>query len=92
MRGMLPGLPSVDEAIDLSTLQGDCKTEIGPAKHTLLESLAAMDANGDGLVVYDEMVSYFNAVGSVLSDDEFDDTLSELASSAAMAQLVRLVE
>ena len=84
--------PSVEVAIDLSRLQGDCKTEIGPSKHTLLESLAAMDANGDSLVVYDEMVSYFNAVGSVLSDDEFDATLSELASSAAMAQLVRMVE
>lgn len=82
---------TTDVDIDLSLLQADCRPEVGPNKESVMESLALMDADGDGKVTYSEMTGYFTQVGAVLDEAEFELILGECISSAATAQLIRMV-
>lgn len=75
--------------IDLATLMST-KIDVGPLKHRPLESMKAMDANGDGKVDIDEMRLYFQVVGSDLSDEAFKCTLDELKDSAHAANALEL--
>jgi Ca2+-binding EF-hand superfamily protein len=83
---------SQDVDIDISTLQADCTSEIGPNKEGILQSLSAMDADGDGKVTFKEMVGYFTVVGAALNEDEFQLVLDELIQNAQTAQLIRMVQ
>ena len=71
--------------------QADCRPEVGPNKESVMESLALMDADGDGKVTYSEMTGYFTQVGAVLDEAEFELILGECISNAATAQLIRMV-
>lgn len=81
--------PSVAEPIAIKSLEMDTKTNVGPAKESVLSNLIAMDSNGDGMLEYGEMKDYFAVCGSVLNDDEFNMVLSDMRDTATTAQMIK---
>ena len=67
----------------------DTKTNVGPAKESVLTNLKAMDSNGDGMLEYGEMKDYFAACGAVLNDEEFSMVLGDMRDTATTAQMIK---
>ena len=79
--------------IDRSKLQ-TTGVEVGPRKAKVFSDFELMDENKDGIVTLDEMLAYFGVAASMMSEDEFAATVSEMRevaeaekSVAAMVQL-----
>ena len=74
---------ALSNPIKLSDLAA-VKVDNGPTKEDVLSGLAAMDANGDGLIEIDEMYFYFAFVGQALTDTDFDTVVNNLKDGASL--------
>ena len=68
------------------------KIEIGTSKIKVLDGLRAMDANGDGMVEFDEMKSYFMVANTTFVADEFDVTLDGLQEAASLVAMQKIAK
>merc|ERR1739841_320178 len=76
-----PVAASADGAIALAGLAG-VNMKAGAAEIKLLKELGDMDFDGDGLLTFDEMCSYFAQVGPALNDEQFDLLVEEMRTAA----------
>ena len=64
----------------------------GAAEIKLLKELGDMDFDGDGLLTFDEMCSYFAQVGTALNDEEFDLIVEEMRTAATAYALAMTLQ
>lgn len=75
--------------IEIAKMQAQ-PMKVGPyEQRNIFPSLGDIDANGDGLVELDEMLAYFQLVGAVLGDEEFDELMAVGRAMAEHAATVR---
>ena len=80
-----------DGAIALAGLAG-VNMKAGAAEIKLLKELGDMDFDGDGLLTFDEMCSYFAQVGTALNDEEFDLIVEEMRTAATAYALAMTLQ
>ena len=102
--GEVPPLPELSERVEalFKTFSDDlaqplddlanAKIEIGTSKIKVLDGLRAMDANGDGMVEFDEMKSYFMVANTTFVADEFDVTLDGLQEAASLVAMQKIAK
>ena len=83
--------PAGDDAggICVATVGTDCTVELGPRKLRASDFLAAMDADADGRVSFDEMATYFRGVGASLDDEAFELIVGDMVDAASTASLLK---
>ena len=80
-----------DGAIALAGL-ARVNMKAGAAEIKLLKELGDMDFDGDGLLTFDEMCSYFAQVGTALNDEEFDLIVEEMRTAATAYALAMTLQ
>ena len=91
LRELFDVFKPTDGAIALAGLAG-VNMKAGAAEIKLLKELGDMDFDGDGLLTFDEMCSYFAQVGTALNDEEFDLIVEEMRTAATAYALAMTLQ
>jgi len=76
-----------DGKIDRGKLQ-TTGVEVGPRKEKVFSAFEKMDINDDKVVTLDEMLLYFGMVATLMSEDQFKETVGEMREMAATEKSV----
>ena len=78
----------------LMTDLAQAKIEVGTSKMSVLDGMKAMDANGDGLIEFDEMKSYFAIVLEGLGEGAsgFDTVMEELMEAGHIYSMQKMAK